>query len=346
MSYIKIQSEDRYIYDRDGLLHFLYSSVNENSIIIDFSPEGPCARSAGLYLLLDEFCNNTGYDSHQIEIHTANMIEQHSNYKIVKKPSYWFEISLIQEWIKENSVNTNSEQLIYHFGNFMGRSRWPRLWLGAWLHTNHADKTLQTFHGGFNINYRTEDTDGVYDWLGLEDLHQFDCDIFTDVVKFLEQSPKTIEQDFAVVKNTDVVIDQPSYYPLQHPANLNIVHYYKHIFVDIIIEPNMGGNCFLSTEKMWRCIIAKRPFIIMSNRDHLHHLHQLGFKTFWDFWDESYDGFENQTRIKQIQALVDKLSKMPIAQCKEMLYNMNEILEHNYQHFLSFDSETLKQVSV
>jgi len=343
MSYLKVETEDRYIYKRDELLHFLYQSVNEDEIVISFVPEGPCATSAGLYVLLDEFCQRTGYNPKQIELHTANMIESHPVYKIVKQAEYWYEIPHVQQWTQEITVKTTPD-LKYHFGNFMARSRWPRLWLGAWLYKNHSDKTLQTFHSGFNCNYRTQTSEGIYDWLGLEDLNHFECDIFEDVVEFLKSSPKTIEEDFNILKNTKVIFDQPSYYPLQHPANLNIAHYYKHLFVDIVIEPNMSGNCFLSTEKLWRCIVAKRPFIIMSNRDHLHHLHKLGFQTFWDFWDEDYDGYEAQDRIKKIQELVDKLAQWDIAECKKVLYNMNKVLEHNYQTFMSLNFVKLQKI--
>jgi hypothetical protein len=341
---LNIETEDRYIYKKNQLLIDLFTCHRDGiPIVIDLMPEGPCAHSLGLYDLLDQFCQATSTEPESITIKTANMLEHHDRYNIIKCSQYWFEIPSIQTWWNNNKIDTGNSPT-KHFGNFVGRSRWPRLWMSAWLDKYHGSRVLQTFHSSLRCHYRTESDDQVYDWLGLEDLVQNDCDMIKDVIDFLERCPKIIEEDLDAVKSSRIIVDQPTHYPLQHPANLNIVRYYKHIFVDVIVEPNMYGNCFLSTEKLWRCILAKRPFIMISNRDHLYNLHKLGFETFHQWWDEDYDGYENQNRIKMVQLQLDQIAEWTQEELELTLFDMRKKLDHNYDVFLSLNDNKFVDV--
>lgn len=341
---LNIQTEDRYIYDKNQIWHDLFQCHLENRpVIIDLKPEGACAESMGLYALLDKFCMVTKTDPGSITIRTANMLETHPAYTIVRQSEYWYEISIIKEWWQHNSIDTGTTPS-RHFGNFVGRSRWPRLWVAAWLDKFHRNKTLQTFHSSLRCNYRTDAEHGVYDWIGLEDLVHYDCDIVADVVTFLDQCPRYIEDDLTTVKHTKTVIEQSSHYPLQHPANLNIIKFYSDIFVDVIMEQNITGRSFLATEKVWRCILAKRPFIVVSNRDYLHNLRKLGFKTFYDWWDEDYDSFENQTRIQKTLAQLDIIASWSPDKLNQLLHDMQKILDHNYETFMQLDFGKVQKV--
>jgi hypothetical protein len=74
---LKIQTEDGYIFKKDTVLMYLYECLQNNTLAqIDLNLEGNCANSMGLYELLDNFCQRTGYPKHNITVITANMIEQ------------------------------------------------------------------------------------------------------------------------------------------------------------------------------------------------------------------------------------------------------------------------------
>jgi hypothetical protein len=344
--HLRIQTEDSYIYNKSQLLVDLFRGyLNKEKIIIDLDLEGCCAESLGLYQLLDSFCDATEFVKNNITIYTANLVEHHNHYNIVKKSSYWYEVPMVQEWWKNNQIDTGLTP-VKHFGNFVGKSKWPRLWMAAWLYKNHRSKTLQTFHSSIKCNYRTNEADQVYDYIGLEDLIHRDCDILPDVAEFLQNCPVVINEDLDVIKNSKVFTGQPSYYPLQHPANLNIINYYRHIFVDIVAETNVVGNSFLSTEKLWRCILSKRPFIMIAGKNHLYNLHKLGFDTFYDWWDESYDGTENQTRIKLIENQINEIATWSLEKVESTLREMQQKLNHNYDVFLSLSPSKLKEVFI
>lgn len=341
---LKIQTEDGYIFKKNDILMYLYDCLHQQTTAtLDLNLEGNSADSMGLYALLDDFCAHTGYAKSNITVITGNMIEQHSDYHIVKDPAYWFEIPQIQSWAKDNQFNLGTTPN-KHFGSFIGQSRWPRLWISAWLWKYHNPRTLMTFHSGLKSNYRTNAKDGVYDWLGLDQLNQYDCDIIPDVAYFLNHCPMTIEQDINVIKNTNIIFDQPTHYPLQHPANLNIIAYYEDIFVDIINETSVTGTAFFATEKLWRCILARRPFIVMGNQNYLSNLQQLGFKTFEPWWSEYYDYLSNQDRLRAIQAVVNDIALWPKQQLTDTLAQMQSTLEHNFNRFLQLNPQELLYV--
>lgn len=331
------------IHEPEKILMYLYDCKQSgSSAVLDLKPEGPCLESAGFYRLLDLFCEKLDYDPGMITIRTANMVEHSDRYDIKRVAGYWYEISMIHQWVPTRVIDT-SNRVSKHFGNFVGQSSWERAWIAAWLHRHHGSRTLQTFHTGLRAHYRTKETDGVYDQVGLENLVKYECDMIPQVVEFLDGCPRVIPEDLEQVKKTDIgFFKQESHYPLQHPANLNIVDWYRYFFVDIITETNVVGNSFLTTEKTWRCMLAKRPFIMLGSRDFLYNLHKLGFKTFYDFWDENYDGQENQTRMKMIQQQIDIIAGWSMDELGQKLVEMEPILEHNRQRFLELRNKDLE----
>lgn len=326
---------DNKIWHKDRLIIFLYQClVNNQTVELQVAPEASSCRANGLFKHLDSFCNSTAYPKSNITIRTGNMIEHHDEYTIIKDASdTWFEVPVINEWLKTNTVDTGKNPQL-HFGHFIGKSNWNRAWVGAILHSKHRDKTFQTFHGGLNTNYIMKN-DGLTDFVGLEDLVQHRCDILPAVIDFLQTCPRTIPEDIEFIKTCafTTYIKQEHYYPIQLPANLNILQFYNNIFVDVVHETFVRDDVFFSTEKSWRPILARRPFITMGARNHLSNLRKLGFKTFHDIWDEGYDEYEMQHRVWEIEKLLDQISQWPQSKLVQMLDEMQPILEHNHQVF-------------
>lgn len=338
---IHVQTLDRKIWRKDLLLVYLYDCCRNNTdAVIDFSPEGSCCESLGLYKLFDEFCNNTGYTKNRITIKTANMIEKHDEYVISKQPSYWYEIREIQQWLKNKNLDITYIPT-KHFANFSSRSNWYRLWVATLLHTYYKEKTIQTYH--YDPNKENYNANG---YVGVDDLFRYGCDLINETVNFLQECPKTIDieylQNLENCKNS-VFQYKNSYYPIQHPSNLNLLQYYNDIFVDIVCEPNISGNCFLVTEKLWRAVVAHRPFIIVSNANYLKNLQKLGFKTFNNWWSEEYDMYGDSTRICKIQSLLLNISRWNETTLHKILREMDATLAHNFQVFLSLSHEKIKK---
>jgi len=85
------------------------------------------------------------------------------------------------------------------------------------------------------------------------------------------------------------------------------------------------------TEKIFKPIVTKRPFILVGAPGNLAYLKRYGFRTFDQWIDESYDEETDPTlRTDMIVNELEKLSKQDISkQHKEM----QEVLDYNCDHF-------------
>lgn len=114
-------------------------------------------------------------------------------------------------------------------------------------------------------------------------------------------------------------------------------------YYDLITETNTGylNLCpwfedMFFTEKTWRSIYYKRPFLLIGNFQALKYLKDLGFKTFNDIlFDESYDTESNhEVRINRVlqenKRIIDTYS---LADLHDIIMSpeMSDILQHNYE---------------
>jgi hypothetical protein len=338
-------SEDTKIYNEDRLVMYLYEcAINDQDIELDFLFEGPCAQANNLYSILDEFCRRTKYKPGRIKIYTANQLEQHPQYAVMRPPDRWSFFEQIQRWSLKNTININKLPT-KHFGIFVGRGTWDRAWISTILH-RYQDKTVQTFHSGYHRNYVIPKADSIVDTIGLDLLNQYGCDIIPEVATFLQKCPIIDQDNLELVKQTRKTLINPNNdncYPIQHPANLNILPWYQNIVVDIICETRIIGNVFFTTEKLWRCIIAGRPFIIMGSQHYLQNLRRLGFRTFNEFWDEGYDDYDPTQRIKEIEKLIQSLANKSLKEMQVMLVKMKPILDHNFQRFKTLTYQQIQE---
>jgi hypothetical protein len=88
------------------------------------------------------------------------------------------------------------------------------------------------------------------------------------------------------------------------------------------------------TEKIFKPITAKRPFMLMGAVGNLAYLRSYGFKTFDRWIDESYDTVTDpDSRIEMIVAELEKLCKLSDIELNVMYKEMQDILEFNFNHF-------------
>jgi len=91
------------------------------------------------------------------------------------------------------------------------------------------------------------------------------------------------------------------------------------------------------TEKLWRCIFYKRPFMLMGSPGQLQTLRELGFKTFENFWNEDYD--KEPDFMKRIMKVCLQTHDM-CKRSKQDIHNlfmsdsMKNIVEHNRKTLL------------
>ena len=88
------------------------------------------------------------------------------------------------------------------------------------------------------------------------------------------------------------------------------------------------------TEKIFKPIVARRPFFLVAAPGNLAYLKSYGFKTFDRWIDESYDlELDNDKRISLIVQEIERLCQLPSAELDAIYQEMWEVLDYNFKWF-------------
>ena len=127
-----------------------------------------------------------------------------------------------------------------------------------------------------------------------------------------------------------------------NPTDITLIDYLDHAstFFSIITETGFYNRtnkdfCFehnvYLTEKTYKAIKNKHPFVIVGSPNSLLYLQRAGFKTFEPYIDERYDLKTNdEIRMQLIIKEIQKLCNMSMAELSDWKSSMNDILEYNY----------------
>jgi len=157
--------------------------------------------------------------------------------------------------------------------------------------------------------------------------------------------------------------------PLDNRARVKIYHTLKNITEPLIIDTNTPTGSLSATvnfndltsalfhvvtetvffqdklhltEKVFKPIVSKRPFLLVAAPGNLAYLKSYGFRTFDRWIDESYDEeTDHYVRIEKITFEIAKLCAMPAPVLKQMHTEMQEVLEYNFQHFYTTFKELI-----
>lgn len=95
----------------------------------------------------------------------------------------------------------------------------------------------------------------------------------------------------------------------------------------------------LLSEKTFKPIIFKHPFIIAGVPGCLRQLRELGYKTFSPYIDESYDDITNESvRMLAIVKEAQRLSNLNDDELKQFLAFCKDITEHNFNHLVHLNN--------
>jgi len=88
------------------------------------------------------------------------------------------------------------------------------------------------------------------------------------------------------------------------------------------------------TEKIFKPIVLKQPFVLLNGAGGLEYLRSYGFKTFSDFWSEEYDTIDDlDQRLKAVSYIVNGVGSVSLDHLEKMRDKMKPVLEHNYNWF-------------
>lgn len=105
-------------------------------------------------------------------------------------------------------------------------------------------------------------------------------------------------------------------------------------FVQVITETVFYPKKLHLTEKIFKPIVCKQPFLLLGGAGNLKYFRDYGFKTFGNYWDEGYDDITDPgERVGAVVKILEDLSRLSSRQLTEIIKDMSPILEHNWNHF-------------
>ena len=121
--------------------------------------------------------------------------------------------------------------------------------------------------------------------------------------------------------------------------------YYSNSYFSVISETifhaHSEGNGTISdafnsrflSEKIFKSIVAKHPFIVSGQYQILQALRNQGYQTFHPYIDESYDQIEDDDeRMDAIVKEIGRLCEQSVEQWQEWMANVKSIVEYNYKY--------------
>lgn len=123
----------------------------------------------------------------------------------------------------------------------------------------------------------------------------------------------------------------------------NLQVYYANTYFSIVSETSfftpddlMIQNHTQFSEKTFKDMSQRQPFIMMNNFDSLKYLKEYGYKTFHPYINESYDQERDDgKRLLMIRDEVQRLCELNNDDLTEFLIETEKICEHNYQFLVS-----------
>jgi hypothetical protein len=159
-----------------------------------------------------------------------------------------------------------------------------------------------------------------------------------EIDNILKQTPEFSEESWAIYKKNQHILDKNYIIDTKDPhgalsTSIDIENS-KKCFLHVVSETVYYSKKLHLTEKVFKPIVIKQPFVLLAAPGNLDYLKSYGFKTFSNYWDESYDSIEDPgQRMAAVIKILENLKSMSYKQRVEMKKDMQDILQYNFDHF-------------
>lgn len=221
--------------------------------------------------------------------------------------------------------------LLDSISKFSILSRNYRNWR-LWLYCELVEKDLikDFTYSFYNIHPYEKKVFTVTDM--LEDLRKLEISVTDKTLDWLFKVPHRINLDDNVYnKWADVTYSVVASSDFHIAIETFFDPFLSHI--DGKYVKNAAPNFI--TEKIYKPIACKKPFIIFGAPYILEDLKFLGYETFNKFINEDYDSeTDNQKRLSMIVSEIQRISTLSETEYNNLLNNVKDICERNYQRLI------------
>ena len=261
--------------------------------------------------------------------------------KFVKKPFVLVtsEKSIIQ---KQMSEKYGFENLYYFYHGFAALD-----WFRGYQALNHDKEIVREYDKDFITYNRLIKEDRSYRIYLVSLLKEYDLldkgfvsfgvtDAISDwrdevsdpKTRLSEQQKDSIERNLTDI--TRLTIDNAS---VLGSASADIPRE-QDAFWHVVTETVFYHSKMHLTEKIFKPIVNKQPFMLLAAPDNLAYLKSYGFKTFDSVIDEDYDFCQdNQERINKVVSQLHWYANLSPSDKTDVQEHLKPIIEHNFNHF-------------
>lgn len=136
------------------------------------------------------------------------------------------------------------------------------------------------------------------------------------IPQFMEKLPMVLDFDLSINLTAHVTYD-----------------HFLQTDLSLVNETWVNDRQVFITEKTFKTMLLKHPFLMFGSPGTLAHLRELGYKTFWPYLDESYDDEPHlPTRKNKILKVLDDFCRLSREHRLELRQHLDEIANFNYAH--------------
>jgi hypothetical protein len=248
---------------------------------------------------------------------------------LIRECSYFFHIFAAADWYRGFRFNTEivdpavrkiSKKYIT-FNRITGNSRAYR---GIFVADLIKKQLLEHGHVSFS-HVCPEHGEYSKSALDLITKHNVDQEIVYDAITTLNSINYNLRID---------QVDQP--FINNSSQTISCIPQLMESFLYVVTETCFWEEKKHLTEKIFKPIVSKHPFILLGCRGNLQYLKSYGFRTFDKWWDESYDNIKDPIeRLHAVTKIIETICSYDNAQLEKMLIEMQDTLEYNFDLFYS-----------
>ena len=159
-----------------------------------------------------------------------------------------------------------------------------------------------------------------------------DTENYHEIQTLLDQGKFYVDPD--PINETDVISDCEAYD--------RMVPFYNDSILSVTTETTFHTDIMSVTEKSFKPIKYKHPFILVAAPNALRNMQEMGFKTFSEFWPEDYDEIRHHnTRLRRIAEICAEINTWTREDIMEFRRKVKPIVEHNYEMLVSNPYDTV-----
>lgn len=132
--------------------------------------------------------------------------------------------------------------------------------------------------------------------------------------------------------NLPLVIDQVK----NHAAESHRISFWEQAqkcFAHVVTETVYQSDHLHLTEKTFKPIVLRQPFLLIASKGSLAYLRDYGFQTFSTIWDESYDDLDDGQRISAVADICEKINQWTASEMADAVASVDSIVQTNHDWF-------------